>query len=46
MPELKQRLQDLGIDARGSTPESLRDLLAAEIAKWKTVIEKAKIERR
>lgn len=46
VPEVKQRLQDLGIDARGSTPESLRELLAAEIAKWKTVIEKAKIERR
>ena len=45
MPEIKQRLQDLGIDARASTPEGLRDLLAAEIAKWKTVVEKAKIER-
>jgi tripartite-type tricarboxylate transporter receptor subunit TctC len=45
MPEIKQRLQDLGIDARASTPEGLRDLLAAEIAKWKTVIEKAKIEQ-
>lgn len=46
MPEVKQRLQELGIDARGSTPEDLRDLLVADIAKWKTVIEKAKIERR
>ncbi len=43
IPELKQRLQDLGIDARPGTPEGLRDLLAAEIAKWKSVIEKAKI---
>ena len=46
MPEFKQRLQELGIDARGSTPEDLRKLLVADIAKWKTVIEKAKIERR
>src|SRR6185436_12835490 len=45
LPELRQRLQDLGIDARASTPDGLRDLLAAEIAKWKAVIEKAKIER-
>jgi tripartite-type tricarboxylate transporter receptor subunit TctC len=45
MPEIKQRLHDLGIDARASTPEGLRDLLAAEIAKWKQVVEKAKIER-
>ena len=46
LPEVKQRLQELGIDARGSTPEDLRKLLVADIAKWKTVIEKAKIERR
>ncbi|MGH6804273.1 MAG: Bug family tripartite tricarboxylate transporter substrate binding protein [Methyloceanibacter sp.] len=45
MPEVKQRLQDLGIDARGSTREGFRDLLAADIAKWKMVIEQAKIER-
>jgi tripartite-type tricarboxylate transporter receptor subunit TctC len=46
MPEMKQRLQDLGIDARGSTPQSFREVLAADIAKWQTVIQKAKIERR
>jgi len=46
MPEVKQRLQELGIDALGGTPEDLRKLLATDIAKWKTVIEKAKIERR
>jgi tripartite-type tricarboxylate transporter receptor subunit TctC len=44
-PEFKQRLLELGIEARASTPDALRDLLAAEIAKWKSVIEKAKIER-
>ena len=45
IPEVRQRLQDLGIDARGSTPEGFRELLVADIAKWKTVIEKAKIPR-
>jgi tripartite-type tricarboxylate transporter receptor subunit TctC len=44
-PEVKQRLQDLGVEARASTPEALRDLLAAEITKWGGVIEKAKIEK-
>ena len=44
-PEVKQRLQDLGVDARASTPAALRDHLVAEIAKWKTVIERAKIEK-
>ena len=45
MPEMKLRLQELGIEARPSTPEGLRDLLAAEIAKWTSVVDKAKIER-
>ncbi len=46
IPEVKQRLQELGIDARGSTSQGFHDLLVADIAKWKRVIEKAKIERR
>ncbi len=45
MPDVKKRLQDLGVDARGSTPEALNRLLVSEIGKWKTVIERAKIER-
>ena len=44
-PEVKQRLQDLGVDARGSTPEALRGLLVSETAKWKAVVERAKIEK-
>jgi tripartite-type tricarboxylate transporter receptor subunit TctC len=44
VPELKQRLQDLGIDPRPGTPEALRDLLAADIAKWRNVIRKAGIQ--
>jgi len=44
-PEVKQRLQQLGVDARGSTPEALRELLVSEIAKWKAVIERANIEK-
>jgi tripartite-type tricarboxylate transporter receptor subunit TctC len=45
MPKVKQRLQELGIDARGSDSRSFHDLLVADIAKWKTVIEKANIQR-
>ena len=44
-PQVKQRLQDLGVDARAGTPEALKDLLAAEIAKWRAVIETARIEK-
>jgi tripartite-type tricarboxylate transporter receptor subunit TctC len=44
-PDFNRRLQDLGVEARGSTPEALHDLLVSETAKWKTVIERAKIEK-
>jgi tripartite-type tricarboxylate transporter receptor subunit TctC len=42
---VKQRLQDLGVDAQGSTPEALRALLVSETAKWKKVVEAAKIPK-
>jgi tripartite-type tricarboxylate transporter receptor subunit TctC len=45
VPEVRQRLQDLGVDARASSPEGLRELLISETAKWKTVVERAKIEK-
>lgn len=44
-PEVKQRLQDLGVDAQGSTPEALLELLVSETAKWKKVVEAAKIPK-
>jgi len=44
-PEVRQRLEDLGVDARASTPEAMRELLVSETAKWKAVVERAKIEK-
>ena len=44
-PEVRKRLGELGVDARAGTPEALRALLVSEIAKWKVVIERAKIEK-
>jgi tripartite-type tricarboxylate transporter receptor subunit TctC len=44
-PDVKKRLQELGIDARAGTPEQLRERLVADIAKWRAVIEKANIPR-
>lgn len=43
--DVRQRMLDLGVEARPSTPEEMRDLMVADIAKWKAVIESAKIER-
>lgn len=45
LPEVRQRLLELGVEARAGTPEELRARLAADIAKWAAVIEKAGIER-
>lgn len=44
-PELKQRLADLNLEARSSTPEQLGTLLGSEIRRWTQVIERAKIPR-
>lgn len=43
--EVRQPLLDMGIEARGSTPEETRKIMSAEIAKWREVIERAGIER-
>ena len=40
-----ERLIQVGIDAHGSTPEEMRDRMAADIQKWAAVIEKAGIEK-
>lgn len=45
MPDVRQRFQELGVEARPATPEGFRELLVSEIAKWKAVIEQAKIPR-
>jgi tripartite-type tricarboxylate transporter receptor subunit TctC len=44
-PEVRQPLLEMGIEARGSTPDDTRKLMNAEIAKWHAVIERAGIER-
>jgi len=44
-PEVKRRLLELGIEARGSTPEEISARLKSDIDKWRGVIEKAGIPR-
>jgi tripartite-type tricarboxylate transporter receptor subunit TctC len=45
LPDVKQRFQELAVDPRPDTPEGFRKLVAAEITKWRSVIEKAGIPR-
>jgi tripartite-type tricarboxylate transporter receptor subunit TctC len=44
-PALKATAATLGMDARGSTPEEMRERMAADVPKWAAVIEKAGIEK-
>ncbi|MGD9924836.1 MAG: Bug family tripartite tricarboxylate transporter substrate binding protein [Pseudorhodoplanes sp.] len=45
-PEVKKKALELGIDARGSTPQEIQARLKDDIAKWSDVIEKAGIQKR
>ena len=42
-PEVQKELQTLGMVARASTPEQMTERVKSDMAKWKGVIEKAKI---
>ena len=44
-PDLKQRFNEMGMDTFPINPEAFRQHIAAEIAKWRSVIEKAKIPK-
>jgi len=44
-PVLQETASKLGMEARGSTPEEMRERLAADIRKWAAVIDKAGIEK-
>jgi tripartite-type tricarboxylate transporter receptor subunit TctC len=45
LPEVKQRLLDLGIEAQAGTPEEISARLKADISKWTKVIDDAKIPK-
>jgi tripartite-type tricarboxylate transporter receptor subunit TctC len=45
LPETKQRLLDLGIEAQAGPPEEIEARLKADIAKWTKVIQGANIPK-
>ena len=45
LPDLRAKLEGLGIEVAGSTPEALQKEVADEIAKWTKVIKDANIKR-
>jgi tripartite-type tricarboxylate transporter receptor subunit TctC len=44
-PALQATASALGMDARGSTPDEMRQRMASDVQKWAAVIEKAGIEK-
>lgn len=45
VPAVRTRLEEMGGEARGSTPEEMRTMVAAETQKWTQVVNDAKIPR-
>lgn len=45
MPAVKARLAELGGEARGSTPQEMAAMVAAEVKKWTQLVDDAKIQR-
>jgi tripartite-type tricarboxylate transporter receptor subunit TctC len=45
LPAVRQKLAALDVEARGSTPQQLRDLLASETRRWGEVIARAGIAK-
>jgi tripartite-type tricarboxylate transporter receptor subunit TctC len=43
--EIRQKLLEVGVEARASTPEELQKLLVTEIGKWSAVIERARLPK-
>lgn len=46
VPAVKARLEEMGGEARGSTPQEMAAMVAAEVQKWSQVVTDAKIARR
>ncbi len=44
-PEVQASLKQLNVEARGSTPQQLSDMLASDVKRWSQVIDKAGIPR-
>lgn len=45
-PQVSDKLEAIGNEVRGSTPEEMRAWVAGEVAKWRKVIDEAQVERR
>ena len=45
VPAVKARLEEMGGEARGSTPQEMAAMVASELQKWSRVVSDARIAR-
>lgn len=45
LPAIKTRLQEMGGEARGSTPEEMKAMVASELSRWTQLVADAKIPK-
>jgi tripartite-type tricarboxylate transporter receptor subunit TctC len=45
VPAVRQRLEDMGGEVRGSTPEEMKAMVTRELDKWVQVVADAKIPK-
>jgi tripartite-type tricarboxylate transporter receptor subunit TctC len=45
VPAVKARLEDIGGEVRGSTPEEMKTMVASELSRWVQVVADAKIPK-
>ncbi len=45
LPAIKSRLEDIGGEVRGSSPEEMKTMVAAELSRWVQVVADAKIPK-
>jgi tripartite-type tricarboxylate transporter receptor subunit TctC len=45
MPNVRARLEDMGGEARGSTPEEMASMVGTELKKWTTIVNEAHIPK-
>jgi tripartite-type tricarboxylate transporter receptor subunit TctC len=45
LANVKSRLEEMGGDVRGSTPEEMKSLVSSETQKWTQVVNNAKIPK-
>ena len=45
IPAVKTRLEDIGGEVRGSTPEEMKAMVASELSRWVQVVAEAKIPK-